>query len=673
MKSDFIEFEVEAGPSDQLSFPCVSVCAGFVYAGILVGSVLGIYEAALLYSRPPYSVVARPDLSLLIFLAAPLIDLLVFGLLGLVLGYIAEKRSSAGRSYVRWLYPGGLGLAGGFAAGTSYLRFWWDKYPGLPILAFVVIAGGVGVSVLANAAFRKWEHRGGGFSPHENAQWVRRLRIGAVGIGVILLGSVAVHEIRGIESIAVPPPLLSAAAGKPNIILITLDAATADHFSCYGYSQRTTPNLDGLAKRGVQFDNAIAPSSWTLPSFASMFTGLYPHQQGADFLSPLPERFPTIAMALKSAGYQTAGFNANMAYGQTSQGIARGFDRYEDGSENLRQNFVQTLFGRALVKFIYMRFVRPERPERQNAEEINRDVFRWFSHRTRRPYFLFINYFDVHDPYFAPRPYSKRFGELPYGVERRIRDEIGGAERPTLSSADQASLVAGYDNTLAYADNQIDVLLQFLAKSPDWSNTVVIITADHGDTFGEHGPYLHGMNLWRELVHVPLIIVGPGVPAGVRVRRAVGTRRLYATILGFAEGSKQGPPTPSSLQNYWTGNQDSNPTSPVVVSELGASPANPLLQNTYISLTTPQWHWILDSHGHSQLFDWVNDPQEKADLAGSSEASAVVETLQRSLRERVMTSARPWAGLSYLQPLGLGSPPPVNPQLHDLLDSLPYQ
>src|SRR5208283_5470128 len=104
---------------------------------------------------------------------------------------------------------------------------------------------------------------------------------------------------------------------------------------CYGYSRETTPNLDRLAKRGVQFDNAIAPSSWTLPSFASMFTGLYPHQHGADYSSPLPEGFRTVAMDLKSAGYQTAGFNANMAYGQASEGIARGFDRYEDGSETL--------------------------------------------------------------------------------------------------------------------------------------------------------------------------------------------------------------------------------------------------------------------------------------------------------------------------------------------------
>lgn len=664
---------VEVERKDQRSFRRRSICANFTYGGILAGSVLGILEAVVLYSRPRYSVIARPDLSLLIFLAAPLTDLLAFGLLGLILGYLAEKTSSTGRSYVRWLLASGLGLAGGFAGGVCSLRLWYDKYSRLPLLAFVVIAAGVGAFVFSGVVLRRWDRRRDGLAPDEGEQWIRRLRIAAVGVVVILLGSVAVYEVRGFERISDPPAYLPHTAGKPNIILITLDAGTAGHFSCYGYSRQTTPNLDRLAQRGVQFDNAIAPSSWTLPSFASIFTGLFPHQHGADFSSPLSERFRTIALALKSAGYQTAGFNANMAYGQASQGLARGFDRYEDGSENLRQNIVETLIGRAFTKFVYMRFYRPDRPERQRAEEINRHVFRWLSHRTGEPYFLFINYFDVHGPYFAPPPYTKHFGELPYGVAQRAKAWIPGTGHGALNPAEKASLVAGYDNTLAYADSQIEVLMQFLAKSPDWSNTVVIITADHGETFGEHGAFGHGMNLWRELVHVPLIIFGAGVPAGMHVKSVVSTRNLYATILGFAEGSKNGAPEPSSLQNQWSGMQDSNLTSTAVVSELGTSPSIAQSQDTCISVTTPQWQWILDAHGHRQLFDWVRDPQENADLAASPDSSTVMQTLQRSLREDVMTSSRPWPGSSYLQPMGLGGPPRINPQLHDMLDSLPYQ
>jgi arylsulfatase A-like enzyme len=353
--------------------------------------------------------------------------------------------------------------------------------------------------------------------------------------------------------------------------------------------------------------------------------------------------------------------------------MARGFDLYEDGSENLRQNFTQTFLGRAFVKYVYIRFARPDWPERQDAEEINRKVFRWFSRRTRRPYFLFINYFDVHSPYFAPQPFGKRFGELPDAIVRRMNSGIIGARFPAITPVEQASLVAGYDNTLAYADSQIEALMQFLAKSPDWSNTVLIITSDHGESFWEHGRFGHGWDLSRELVHVPLIILGPGIPAGLRVRGVVATRNLYATILGLAKGSATASLSPSSLQNYWSGKQDSTPGASAVVSEVNVPTPIPRLQNAYISLITPRWHWILDAHGHTQLFDWVKDPTEKADLAGSSEASAVVENLERALREHVMTSARPWAGLSYLQPIGLGSFPPVNPLDRDVLESLPYQ
>lgn len=663
----------------------LSICAGFAYTGILAGSVLGLYEAVLLYSGPHYTGLARPDLGPAIFLAAPLADLLVFGFVGLLLGRISEKRSFRSESGMRRLCATGLGLAGGFAWGVSFLRFWWDKYPRLPILAFVVIAAGLGVSVLSASVLQVWDHRRAGFSTSGSERWVSGLRAGAVTIVVVLLGSVAVYEVRGSEYYSHRPAHLTDAGYRPNIVLIALDTAVGDHFSCYGYSRPTTPNLDRLARRGVQFENAIAPSSWTLPSFASMFTGLLPHQHGADSTSPLPDHLPTLAMALKSAGYQTVGFNANPGYGQASQGIARGFDLYEDGAENLRQNFTRTLFGRAFSRFVYTRFLRPDMPERQDTEEINQKVFRWFRHRTQQPYFLFINYFDVHGPYFAPRPFAKRFGELTHDVWRAY-GERNAAGSLSLSQEARASLVAGYDDTLAYADSQVDALMQFLAKSPDWSNTVVIITSDHGEALGEHGHVGHAWGLLRELVHVPLIIFGPGIPEGLRVRDVVSTRRLHATILGFAEGSTEGSSGLLSLQRYWSGRQDPISMPVAVVSALNLLTSDPGWPNAYISLITPEWHCILDAHGHTQLFDWVNDPLEKADLASSSEGSAVAQSLQRTLRSRVLDSFGPWAGLDYLKPLGLVNPRLGNaasprgipaarlkPQDRDLLGSLPYQ
>ncbi len=665
MKFDRVVDEPES--INHLSNWRLPLCTGFTYGGILAGLVLGIYEAVLLHSTPR-SAVARPDVGLLIFLAAPLTDFLAFGILGLVLGYIAETTSSLRGWYVRWLCAAGLGSAGGFAFGVFFLRLRWDRAHRTPLLAFVIIAGSVAVSLFAGTVLRNWEHRRGAFSADAGVMWVRKLGMGAVAIGLVLIGCVAVYEVRGPEHFSDPRVHFSNTSVRPNIVLITLDTATADHFSCYGYSRQTTPNIDRLARRGVQFDNAVAPSSWTLPSFASIFTGLFPHQHGADSLSPLAERFQTIAKALKSAGYQTAGFNANPVFGQAGTGIAQGFDTYEDGTENLRQNFGGTLIGHAFDKLVYKRFIHPNWLERQDAEEINGKVIRWYSHRTRQPYLLFVNYFDVHSPYLAPSRFAHHFGELSDGMARRFEEVTSKTDRYPFTPAEQASLVAGYDNGLAYADSQIGILLETLAKSADWSNTVVIITADHGEAFGQHGLFAHGMNLWRELVHVPLIILGPGVPAGLRIHDVVATQRLYATILGLAEGSKRESPRPYSLQSVWSGVEDSKAVAGPAISELNALST----RNTYISVTTPRWHWILDAQGHTQLFDWVTDPQERSDLAGSPGSSAVEETLQRALREFVMTSARPWAGLSYLRPIGLGSAPSTFPRDRDLLDSLPY-
>lgn len=671
MRSDRTLSEVE--PAAPPSFPPSLMRAAFAYGGMLLGAVLGIYEAVLLHSGRHHTHLVRSNFGSLIFLAAPLTDVLVIGFVGLVLGFAAEKCSVAGESCAHWFCAAGLGLAGAYAWGVSFVWLWGDKTLSPSLLAFVAIAGGVSVFVLSASVLRKWGHHRAGFARGAGNAWIGGLRIGALAVGVVLAGLVALYEFRGSESVPDPPAQLTGAVGRPNIILITIDAAPADHFSCYGYSRQTTPNVDRLAKRGVRFENAIAPSSWTLPSFASMFTGLFPHQHGADFTSPLPERLPTLAIALKSMGYQTVGFNANLEYGQASVGIARGFDLYDDGSGDLWQNFTQTLFGRTFGKYVYPRFAHPNWPERQNAEEINRKVFHWFRHRTRQPYFLFVNYFDVHFPYFAPGPFPRLFGELPDGVVRRMNGGTSGSGRSALTPVEHASLVAGFDNTLAYTDSQIEALLQVLEKSQDWSNTVVIITSDHGESFGEHDHFGHGWNLSREVVHVPLIILGPGIPAGLCVRSVVGTRKLYGTILGLAGVSTKGSADDPSLQHHWAGRQDSVPGRGAVISELDTRILNSRMQNAYASVTTRQWQWIMDAQGHAQLFDWVKDPQETTDLAGSPQVSGVMKNLEQAFREHVMKSSGPWAGISYLLPMGGGSPQPLEPEQHELLESLPYQ
>ena len=146
-------------------------------------------------------------------------------------------------------------------------------------------------------------------------------------------------------------------------------------------------------------------------------------------------------------------------------------------------------------------------------------------------------------------------------------------------------------------------------------------------------------------------------------------------ILSIAGATTKGPSGATSLRAYWSGEQeqDSSPQSIAVVSELGTSPFFRHLENTFISVTTPQWHWILDAHGQTQLYDWVKDPREQSNLANSPEAKELARTLRQAIRDRVIKTSHPWAGLDYLQPVGLATPTPIAPPERDALDSLPYQ
>jgi arylsulfatase A-like enzyme len=197
---------------------------------------------------------------------------------------------------------------------------------------------------------------------------------------------------------------------------------------------------------------------------------------------------------------------------------------------------------------------------------------------------------------------------------------------------------------------------------------MLIIAADHGEGFGEHGHIGHGYGLSRELIHVPLIILGPGIPQGRRVSQPVGVRRLYATILGMAKQSVER----SSLQNYWSAGPDYQPRPSAVISELDRPFWGPTL-NSFISLTTAQWHCILDAHGHAELFDYVRDPGDKVNLAGTAEGNAIVQSLQQVLSKRVKNSPGPWTGLGYLQPLGIKTSQAISAPDRDLLESVPYQ
>ncbi len=623
--------------------------------GALIGLAIGVLEAARLYFIPLEPLLA-PDVRYVIWFVAPLVDLAVGALLGFVVGLFAGALCRAPRAIAK-LSAAGLGAAATFLI-CFVVRMISPLRAGRldPTTSWCVFMA-VFVPVLL-ACYHRLSDRFRRLFGDEQEPSLRPIAVALlVSVAVLVLG-VGVFEFqhllrpRSVRASSTP------SADKPNIVLITLDTVRADHLSLYGYARPTSPNLDRWARQGVVFDNAIAPSSWTLASHASVLTGLLPHQHGANWFSPVDTGRWTLAEVLRAYGYETAGFASNVYYGQAGWGNGQGFQVYEDASASAWFNLQQIWAGGRLLQPLYYKLVRPGPFDRIRAEEVNHDLFGWYQQRSGRPFFLFVNYFDVHEPHIAPAPYDRRFGQISRAAIEQVDRRMDSDTTPTsverqVSKQERQSLIDGYDNCLAYLDDEVGRFLQFLSSQPEWSNTVVIITSDHGQSLGEHDSYGHGLNLYRQVIHVPLIVLGPGIPRGLRVSHTVGTRTLFATVLDMTLGIRQ-PFYNNSLRRFWEPDFTPGPYDDMVISEL--APRRSDLEG-YVSLTTPGWQYVLDSQGHKELYRWIDDPDESVNEAQSYPEQARV--LDTRLRDRIGSSLGPWVEPQYLSALVPGGSPPT--------------
>lgn len=625
----------------------------FTLAGILIGSFVGIYEGAFVLFHQRHARLIEPGVGAAILLLAPLVDALAYGFLGGILGSAAAlcHRKFPGRT--SHFIALGLAIAG---VHLTYLAAHaWIQISRSPqfVNAGIALLGGLMVVI---AALRYgpmiWPRciklRARFWPPSRSL-----IRQGALFTGAVFAVFATARMImRAPEARSELHPY-GVGGNRPNLVMIALDTARADHLSAYGYTKPTTPNLDNLAKKGVLFEMAIAPAPWTLPSFAGVFTGLLPHQNQTGLNTPLPKGFSTLASILSSRGYQTGGFNANYSFGTARTGLAQGFELYSDDDGTMRSDLVGIDFVKAFWWLVYYPFIRPVYIAERDARTLNQAVFRWFGHRRKQPFFLFVNYMDVHEPYSEIPEVGNRFGNAQTTLAQRVRAELDGlmmAIEVPRSPAEQAALIAGYDSSLAYADSQIGSLLQLLESSPEWSNTYIMVFGDHGQAFGTHGHYAHGWGLNWELLHVPLIIAGPGIPQGRRVKDLVGLQQLFATVLDLYRG-EGGAPEPNSLRCSWTLPPNACDSAPIVISELGVMPQWGV-SSPSMSVVTPRWHLIRDAAEDLQLYDLTTDPGEEANLASSPERQTDVAALQSRLFERVETSSPPWLGENYLWALG---------------------
>jgi arylsulfatase A-like enzyme len=307
-----------------------------------------------------------------------------------------------------------------------------------------------------------------------------------------------------------PAPVDSAkpAAARPNIVLISVDTLRADHLSAYGYERATSPNFDRLANGGVLFEQAFSPTSWTLPGHASMLTGVDPTRHGAtNWKKPIRKDIPLLAEVLSEAGYATKGV-VNGTFVKPGFGFDRGFDSYE----------------------VY----KSQAPESHHAA-----VMKVLDSKPTRPFFYFFHYMRVHGPY-APSPDGNPFerpfdGEISASITKILeRWHARGKQGPVVSSAENDHLIDLYDGAILAMDAMLAQILDRL-DDPSAANTYVILTADHGEEFMEHGFLGHSLSLYDEVIKVPLIIRGPGIEAGKRVRSIAGLIDIVPTVLDLLE------------------------------------------------------------------------------------------------------------------------------------------
>lgn len=432
--------------------------------------------------------------------------------------------------------------------------------------------------------------------------------------------------------------LPAAAPNSPNIVVLVIDTLRADHLSIYGYARPTSPNLAQIAKQGVVFDNAISPAPWTLPAHASMLTGLLPHEHGADEESPLDDRHLTLGEAFQERGYRTAGFSANSLYFSRRAGLNRGFIDFDDYFYSPADMVSRTVWGRVFGKHLAHLLGRTAWPTPQRAGQINRRALQWIDAGPSKPFFVFLNYFDLHTPRVPPQPYRSRFARVDAGGWALADDGY-----PQLSTKQRMADTDAYDAAIAYDDAQVRELFAGLEKRGLDKNTLVVITADHGESLEDHGILRHRNDLYRELIHVPLILWWPGkAPTGVRIETPVSTVGLASTLLDLV-GKPDAENFPgNSLATLWR-NPDAAKQWPDPVSEVTRNiyaPANyPTHYGDVTSIVTPQWHFIAARNRPPELYRWADDPAEISNLAGSPAVHDVLLQLNSLLRDRLASSA----------------------------------
>ena len=367
-----------------------------------------------------------------------------------------------------------------------------------------------------------------------------------------------------------------------HVVLISMDTTRADYFSCYGYPDPTTPNIDKLTEQATRFANVVSPVPITLPAHSSMLTGMIPPAHGVhnNIGYHLAPSHTTLAEILKANGFKTSAILSAFVLDRKF-GLNQGFDTYDDqfGEHNRREHHTER-FG----------------------DEITRLAFDWIDANRKGKSFLFLHYFDPHYDYVPPEPYATEFAGNPYAGE------------------------------IAFTDHCIGQVIQKLKDIGWYDSTLLIITGDHGEMLGEHGEEWHSYFIYESAIKVPLIMKLPGQKTALTITEPVGLVDIVPTICSLlhidAPAQVQGIDLSALLRGESPTNDErylySESVSPT---RFGAS--------SLMGISTARWKYI--QAPRPELYDILSDPGETNNLVGQEPQRAriledkLIETLERSV------------------------------------------
>ena len=474
---------------------------------------------------------------------------------------------------------------------------------------------------------------------HEQPDRLRQaIRWTTPGLLLFVLAGALVQIGRRIDARPVEgqaPP-----ANAPNVLLIVWDTVRAD-FVDWRPGNDHTPNLAELAARGTVFDRAIAPASWTLPSHASLFTGRYPDQLSSNWQSPLDENPVTLAELYQQAGYATGGFVGNLYYCTRGSGLNRGFGCYRDHKlaldELLRHSFLVNYVARTRLGWSWLGIY--DELGRKDGTCVVREFHRWRARHGARPFFAFLNFFDAHDPYLpAQPPQGRRLTN-----EQKAMLRVWRYRHPDyISQADEELARSCYALQIHHLDRLLGDVVAELKRTGQFERTLIVVTGDHGEQFGEHHLYSHGNSVHRSVVHVPLLVSYPGhVPVGQHVQQPVSLCDVGQTVWKLSEAGEAERFPGVSLAAAWSSDIPDRPVRPALATvdphpRLEVFPhmrLSPASRGKQFALLVDDLYVISEGGQDWRLFDFTNDPAEARDLSRSpaSQAQLLQRVNRRSL------------------------------------------